>query len=108
MTDLKSPVLIWTKGILFLFLGILASLLLLLDSPDVKVVVLLATAIWAFCRAYYFAFYVIEHYVDPEYHFSGIFSFLRYVISQRNSDRHRMTSDDANTGPMSQKPRLLR
>jgi hypothetical protein len=41
---------------------------------------LLLLAIWAFCRAYYFAFYVIEHYVDPEYRFSGLLDFCRYAI----------------------------
>lgn len=37
--------------------------------------VLLALSIWGFCRAYYFAFYVIEKYVDPEFRFSGLLSF---------------------------------
>ncbi len=30
--------------------------------------------------AYYFAFYVIEHYVDPGYRFAGLWSFVRYVL----------------------------
>jgi hypothetical protein len=34
-------------------------------------------------RAYYFAFYVIQHYVDPGYRFSGLFSFLRYFLRSR-------------------------
>jgi hypothetical protein len=45
--------------------------------------VLLVLAIWSFCRLYYFAFYVIEKYVDPGYKFSGIFSFLKYLIRGR-------------------------
>jgi hypothetical protein len=44
---------------------------------------LLAITIWCFCRSYYFAFYVIEHYVDPGYRFSGLGSFLRYFLSRR-------------------------
>ena len=35
----------------------------------------LALVIWCFCRFYYFAFYVIERYVDPGYKFSGLGSF---------------------------------
>ena len=44
---------------------------------------LLAVAVWAFARAYYFAFYVIEHYVDPGYRFSGLISFLRYALRKK-------------------------
>ena len=39
--------------------------------------------IWAFARAYYFAFYVIEHYIDPLHRFSGLLDFLRYVVCRR-------------------------
>ena len=41
---------------------------------------LLAVAIWAFCRAYYFAFYVVEHYADPAFRFAGLLAFVRYLI----------------------------
>ena len=80
MPDLKSPTLIWAKGILFLFLAIAASGLLLLEAPGLKTAALLALALWAACRFYYFAFYVIEKYVDPGYRFSGLGSFLLYAI----------------------------
>ena len=43
----------------------------------------LALAVWCFCRFYYFAFYVIEHYVDPGYRFSGLGSFVGYLLSKR-------------------------
>ncbi|MCB9768121.1 MAG: hypothetical protein H6752_07985 [Candidatus Omnitrophica bacterium] len=80
MTDLKSARVIWIKGILFLILGLLTSALLLLQSPNVTTAILLCISVWAFCRAYYFAFYVIQHYVDPDYRFSGLISFVRYVV----------------------------
>ena len=83
MKNLTSPKLIKAKGILFLFLGLLASALLLFEHPALKVAVLLAIAIWSFCRFYYFAFYVIQHYVDPSYQFSGLISLVRYLIHQR-------------------------
>ena len=83
MTDITSPKLLWTKGALFLLLGIGAAALLLLEAASIKVAALLAIAIWAFCRAYYFAFYVVERYVDPGYRFSGLGSFLLYVARGR-------------------------
>jgi hypothetical protein len=83
MADLKNPSLIITKGLLFLGLGLLASTLLLLEAWNIKVLVLLAIAVWAFCRFYYFAFYVIEHYVDPQYRFAGLWSFFRYLLRRR-------------------------
>ena len=78
MKDLTNPFWIKLKGFLFLGLGIVASLLLILEAPTFRVAGLLALAIWCFCRFYYFAFYVIQHYVDPAYRFSGLWSFVCY------------------------------
>jgi hypothetical protein len=83
VTDIKSPRLLWIKGILFLLIGVVSSVLLLLESPSLRVGLLLALAVWAFCRAYYFAFYVIEHYADPGYRFAGLISFLGYALRRR-------------------------
>jgi hypothetical protein len=80
MKDLTNPGWIKLKGILFLLVGALAATLLLLEMPGVKTLLLLAIAIWCFCRFYYFAFYVVEHYVDPSYRFSGLWSFARYLL----------------------------
>jgi hypothetical protein len=80
MKDLSNPFWIKLKGLLFLFIGIVATILLFLDSPTLRTAVLLALAIWSFCRFYYFAFYVIEKYVDPSYKFSGLFSFAKYLL----------------------------
>ena len=87
MADIKSPTVIWIKGVLFLLLGVLASVLLVLHAPNVPVALLLCLSVWAFCRFYYFAFYVIEHYVDADYRFSGLLSFLRYALSKRGRER---------------------
>ena len=83
MKDLANPFWIKLKGLLFLFIGIAAAILLFLDLPTWRTVVLLALVIWSFCRFYYFAFYVIEKYVDPAYKFSGLFSFARYWFQKR-------------------------
>ena len=83
MKDLTDARWIKLKGILFLIIGLTAAGLLFLDSPTLRTGLLLGLAIWAFYRAYYFAFYVIEHYVDSEFHFSGLGSFLRYWLRKK-------------------------
>jgi hypothetical protein len=83
VADLTNPKLIYAKGFLFLAAGIVASALLLCDCPTPKVAFLLAAAIWCFARFYYFAFYVIEHYVDPGYRFAGLVDFVRYLCRKR-------------------------
>src|SRR5437588_13068002 len=86
MADLKDPKLIYLKGFSFLVIGLLASALLILEHPTIKVAFLLAVAIWAFARLYYFMFYVIEHYVDPKYKFAGIGAFVRYLFRRQNRE----------------------
>jgi len=78
--DLTSSRLIIAKGILFLVMGLIAAGLLILDHPDLRSFVLLLICIWSFCRFYYFAFYVIQHYVDDRYRFTGLISFVGYLL----------------------------
>jgi len=85
MRDLTDKRAIIAKGLLFLVLGLIAAALLLVLAPSWQVAALLVIAIWAFCRAYYFAFYVIEKYVDPAFKFSGLGSALKYLLTRRNS-----------------------
>jgi hypothetical protein len=85
MRDLTGTRWIKIKGALFLFLGLLAAALLLLDHPTWRAAALLILTVWAFCRFYYFAFYVIERYVDHGYRFSGMFSFARYWFFNRST-----------------------
>lgn len=82
MKDLKSSFWIKVKGGLFLILGCAAALLLWLEQPTLKSALLLALAVWCFCRCYYFAFYVIEKYVDANYKFSGLWSFVCYLVKR--------------------------
>jgi hypothetical protein len=83
MKELTNARWIKVKGLLFLALGISAAAVLLVEHPDLKTAILLGIAIWCFCRFYYFAFYVIEHYVDPGFRFSGLWAFGRYLMSRR-------------------------
>ena len=83
MKDLTSLKWIKAKGLLFLLIGIVAATLIVLGNPNWQTALLLALAIWSFCRFYYFAFYVVEKYVDPAYKFSGLISFARYLLRRK-------------------------
>ena len=81
--DLKNPRVIYLKGILFVVAGVMAVGGILMEAPSVKVGVLVGIAVWSFSRAYYFAFYVIEHYVDGEFRFAGLWEFFKYLLKRR-------------------------
>jgi hypothetical protein len=87
LRDLSNPTAIMLKGGLFLVLGLLCALLLVLEQPTARFALLLALTIWGLCRFYYFAFYVIEHYVDPRYKFRGLLSFASYLSGGRDTGR---------------------
>ncbi len=87
MADLRNPRLIYLKGFLFLGIGVMASALLLMEHPSLRAAILLALAVWGFARAYYFAFYVIEHYVDSNFKFAGLGSFIGYLIQRKQSQK---------------------
>ena len=84
MGDLKSNKLIYLKGFLFFIILVVSSALLLFVDEIWQRAVLIALLIWSSARLYYFMFYVIERYVDPEYRFSGIYDFLKYLFRSRN------------------------
>ena len=87
MKDISDERLIHLKGGLFLLLGAIASALLVYTSPALQTALLLAIAVWAFCRFYYYAFYVISHYVDPSYRFSGLWAFGQYLFRRARQSR---------------------
>ncbi len=78
--DLKTPRAICIKGLVFVLLACFAVCLLLLHNPSIQFAFTLMVAIWASCRSYYFAFYCIEHYVDPSFQYAGLVDMVRYLI----------------------------
>ena len=89
MREITQPFWIYAKGLLFLVLGVLAGGVLLARRREWETLFLLLVTVWAFCRFYYFMFYVIERYVDPGFRFSGILSFARYVLGPGRRDLRR-------------------
>ncbi len=84
MADLTDPRVIKLKGLLFLVTGGLSAFLLLAKNPSLENLLLLTIAIWSFSRFYYFAFYVIERYIDPGYRFAGLLSAIRHLLREKN------------------------
>ncbi|WP_459554381.1 hypothetical protein [Lacunimicrobium album] len=82
MPDL-TPRWIIIKATLFLFTGFLAAGYLLWSNPTLQFAFFLIVAIWSFCRFYYFAFYVIQHYIDLTYRFDGLWSAVLYGWKHR-------------------------
>ena len=87
MQNLTSARTLLLKFVLFVTLGVMAAALLLLRSPHASTALLLALCVWAFARAYYFCFYVIERYVDRSFRFSGIFAAFRFAWSAARERR---------------------
>lgn len=80
MEDIQHPALLYLKATLFVVLALLAGSLLLASHPDPLAPLLLALTVWASCRAFYFAFYVIERYLDPTFRFRGLVDVAWYVV----------------------------
>jgi hypothetical protein len=83
MSDLTNPRFMYVKAILFLVIGTTSGFLLWSQTPSIMTILLVILVAWSFSRAYYFAFYVIEKYIDPKYRFAGLFDFIRYSFRRR-------------------------
>lgn len=80
MSDITQPWLLWLKGLLFVVAGVAAGVYVLVALPRWDIALCLGITIWALARAYYFAFYVIEKYIDPSFRFAGLWSVIRYAL----------------------------
>jgi hypothetical protein len=76
--DITSPRLLAVKGLLFAATGVMATVGVVVGTIGEEdwwvILAMHAVAVWAFCRAYYFAFYVIERYVEPRSRYAGLAS----------------------------------
>jgi hypothetical protein len=85
LREIENRRLLRTKAFLFLIVGAIAVVLLMLEQPTFRTAALLGLVIWSFCRAYYFAFYVIEKYADPTFRYAGLWSLARSIVGRRQS-----------------------
>jgi hypothetical protein len=86
--DLKSARAIHAKGVLFVVLGLLSGALLFAQAPTWRTVLLIAITVWAFCRFYYYLFYVLERYLGREKKFAGVLDALGYLLSRRRESEN--------------------
>ena len=83
MRDLTDPRYMYLKAVLFLVSGSLAATGLLMEHFDLTHCFLMLVVIVSFSRFYYFCFYVIERYIDPEFRFAGLTSVVTYLWRKR-------------------------
>ena len=83
MKDLQNPRWMYLKAVLFLLIGVTSAGLIIVANPTAQTMILLALVIWSFCRVYYFTFYVIERYIDPQFRFSGLIAAFRYIATKQ-------------------------
>jgi hypothetical protein len=76
------------KAIGFVLIAFLCALGLMLRSMRIETAVLILLLVWASARAYYFCFYVIERYINPEFKFAGLSSAVAFLLkSDRVNDQ---------------------
>jgi hypothetical protein len=85
--DIKSKRLLHMKGLLFLLLGLLAAGLLLFQSQNFRTLLLLLITIWAFCRFYYYLFYVLEKYIGRDQKYAGVLDALTFIVKSSQTKR---------------------
>jgi hypothetical protein len=78
--DIESKRVLHLKGFLFLFLGLIAAGILVAESLNLTTVLLLAITIWAFCRFYYYLFYVLEKYIGRDRKYAGLLDALSFAV----------------------------
>ena len=87
MGDLKSKRLIVLKGFFFFLIILLSAVLIIMECPKFSVFILCLLLAWASARFYYFLFYVLHQYVDPELKYTGIIHLITVLlknISEKN------------------------
>lgn len=82
MADLESKRLIVAKGFLFIIVAALSAIGIVCYSPRIRVIILTLVLMWASARSYYFVFYVLEKYVDPNLKYTGIIDLIKNIMKR--------------------------
>ncbi len=80
-----SPIAAGWKAAMFVALAVMAGGLLVWQNPTWTTAACVALVAWACSRAYYFAFYVIEKYVDPSFRFAGLGAAVVWLWQRRRT-----------------------
>lgn len=80
--DIKNPVALRAKGLGFALIGILSSAILISQFQHWLSAAMLLITIWAWCRFYYFLFYVLEHYAGRKRPYAGVLDALTAIFRQ--------------------------
>ena len=84
------------KFVLFLIISIFGlGLMLILNEFDIFFIIILAATIWSCSRIYYFLFYVIHKFFDPQYKFSSLFHFILYLINRSKEKLYGASIEEA-------------
>ena len=83
MGDLSSKKLIVLKGLLFLGIALICAMLIWMQSPSWKILILLVLLVWAACRFYYFLFYVLEKYVYSNLRYAGLLALIQAILTRK-------------------------
>ena len=84
--DITSPGLLKLKAALFLVIVLLSGGLLAATFWPLlswSIVGLFFVCLWASCRAYYFCFYVLQPYADPNFRYAGLLDALLHLTGLR-------------------------
>ena len=89
MGDLKSKRLIVLKGFFFFLIILLSAVLIIMECPKFSVFILCLLLAWASARFYYFLFYVLHQYVDPELKYTGIIHLITVLFKKRSQMKNK-------------------
>jgi hypothetical protein len=81
--DLTSKRLIIFKGLLFGALALVTAGIILAEYPTARLALLLAILVWSSARFYYFLFYVMHAYVDPNLKYSGVGAMVTALLRKK-------------------------
>ena len=82
--DLTDPKWMYLKAIGFLLIATICAAALMARSFRVDTLVLILLLAWSSARLYYFCFYVIERYIDPQFKFAGVGSAVVHLLRNRS------------------------
>src|SRR5262245_11979105 len=81
-----SPPWMFVKVALFAVIALLAGGCLLWQNPTWTTAACVLALTWAACRAYYFLFHVLQHWIDPTFRFTGLIDLLRHLAVRRRNN----------------------